>query len=157
MSLSTNHKWQYPTMPRSFVNSCFVPGSRRPMVPSILSGPILHWPLLINCDRYHTSMSANCNLFFEIWSPWLPKKFIKPTVMLITSPNYPLLLSLSSLLYFLSTLGCCYPMRILIRRLNISHQNAFVQEMFTLPVVNTYKIVVVLMDCIVLKHEKLLK
>jgi hypothetical protein len=79
------HKWQYPTKPRNFLNSCFVPGRGRPVIPSILSGPIFHWPLLIKCPRYCTSVLVNCNLFFEIRSPWLPRKFIKLVVVLITS------------------------------------------------------------------------
>jgi hypothetical protein len=80
------HNWQDPTKPRNFLNSYFVPGRGRPVIPSSLSGPILHWPLLIKCPRYFTSASANCNLFFEIQSAQLSRKFIKLMVVLITSP-----------------------------------------------------------------------
>jgi hypothetical protein len=52
MAYKSIHKWQYPTKPRNFLNSCFVPGRGRPVIPSILSGPIFRWPLLIKCPRY---------------------------------------------------------------------------------------------------------
>jgi hypothetical protein len=42
------YNWQHP---RNFLNSCFVPGSRRPVIPSSLSGPIFLWPLLIKCPN----------------------------------------------------------------------------------------------------------
>jgi hypothetical protein len=52
------HNWQYPSKPRNFLNSCFLPESGRPVIPSILSGPILHWSLLIECPGYFTSVST---------------------------------------------------------------------------------------------------
>jgi hypothetical protein len=89
-SYESIYNWQYPTNPRNFLNSCFVPGSGRPVIPSILSGPVPHWSLLIKCPRYFTLSSANYNLVVEMQSPQLPRKFIKLMVVLITSPGYPL-------------------------------------------------------------------
>jgi hypothetical protein len=80
------HKWQYPSKPRNFLNSYFVPGRGRPLISFILSGPVLHWLLLIKCPRYFTSVSTIVTYFFVIRSLWLPMKFIKLMVVIITSP-----------------------------------------------------------------------
>jgi hypothetical protein len=79
------HNQQYPTKPRNFLNSYFVPGRGRPIIPSLLSRLIHPWPLLIKCPRYFAIVSANCNLLFEIQSPQLLGKLIKLMAVLITS------------------------------------------------------------------------
>jgi hypothetical protein len=55
------------------------------VIPSILSGLSLYLPLLIRCPRYLTSSSTNCNLVFENFSPWWPRKLRRLTVTLVTS------------------------------------------------------------------------
>jgi hypothetical protein len=128
------HNEQYPTKLRKFLNSCFVPGSRRPVIPSTLSGPIFYWPLLIKCPRYFISVSANCKLFFEIWSPGLPKKFVKLMVVLITSSWLYPYHQISQVSYiFLVTWGVVIPLGILIRKLNISHWDILSPGTFVLP------------------------